>query len=159
MADWHCSINGEQYGPVAEEELIRWIQQGRVAALDLVWRDGMGEWVTAGSIPEFMGMFAQPGHPPPVHGAHRPGSRKHLRPHRGGAVLALGIIGLTACCICGIIAWSMGSADLTEMAAGRMDRSGEGLTQAGKICGMISVIIACVAAAIYLLVFAAAASA
>ncbi|MBI1903905.1 MAG: hypothetical protein HYS13_22620 [Planctomycetia bacterium] len=27
------------------------------------------------------------------------------------------------------------------MAAGRMDRSGEGMTQAGRICGMIATII------------------
>jgi hypothetical protein len=151
VSDWYCNINGQQYGPVAGEELIQWIQQGRIAALDLVWREGMGEWVIASSIPEFAGHFVQSGNAPPVHGASRPGARKYLRPHRGGAVLALGIIGLTVCCICGIIAWSMGNADLREMAAGRMDRSGEGMTQGGKICGMISVIINCVVAAIYLI--------
>ena len=69
------------------------------------------------------------------------GPSQQLRPHRGGAVLALGILGLVVCIICGIIAWSMGSSDLKEMAAGRMDRSGEGLTKAGKICGMVSVIL------------------
>jgi hypothetical protein len=30
-----------------------------------------------------------------------------LRPHRGGVVLALGILGLVVCFICGIIAWIM----------------------------------------------------
>jgi len=64
-----------------------------------------------------------------------------LRPHRGGAVLALGIVGLVSCVICGIIAWVMGAKDLKEMAAGRMDRSGEGMTRAGMICGIISVIL------------------
>ncbi len=64
-----------------------------------------------------------------------------LRPHRGGGVLALGIIGLVSCVICGIIAWVMGAKDLKEMAAGRMDRSGEGMTRAGMICGIISVIL------------------
>jgi hypothetical protein len=37
------------------------------------------------------------------------------------------------------------------MAAGRMDRSGEGLTQAGKICGMISVILQIVGFIIWML--------
>jgi hypothetical protein len=46
------------------------------------------------------------------------------------------------CFICGIIAWVMGNNDLKEMAAGTMDPAGRGLTQAGKICGMISVILA-----------------
>ena len=64
-----------------------------------------------------------------------------LAPHRGGVILALGIIGIVCCFICGIIAWVMGNSDLREMAAGRMDRSGQGMTQAGKICGMIGVIL------------------
>lgn len=64
-----------------------------------------------------------------------------VRPHRGGVVLALGILGILCCFICGIIAWVMGNNDLKEMAAGKMDPAGRGLTQAGKICGMISVIL------------------
>jgi hypothetical protein len=51
----------------------------------------------------------------------------------------LGILGIACCFICGIIAWVMANKDLAEMAAGSMDPSGRGLTQAGKICGMISV--------------------
>ena len=31
----------------------------------------------------------------------------------------------------------MGNSDLVEMRAGRMDPEGEGVTQAGRICGMI----------------------
>ena len=68
-------------------------------------------------------------------------AQQTLRPHRGGIILALGIGGLVCCFICGIIAWVMGNNDLKEMAAGRMDPSGQGMTQAGKICGMISVIL------------------
>ena len=64
-----------------------------------------------------------------------------LRPHRGGIILALGILGLVVCFICGIIAWIMGKNDLKEMEAGTMDLSGRGLTQAGRICGMVSVIL------------------
>ena len=68
-------------------------------------------------------------------------TQQTLRPHRGGIILTLGILGIICCFICGIIAWIMGSNDLREMAAGRMDPSGQGLTQAGKICGMVSVIL------------------
>jgi len=64
---------------------------------------------------------------------------ENLNPHRGTVVLVLGILGLVCCVICGIIAWVMGKKDLTEMDAGSMDPTGRGLTQAGKICGMISV--------------------
>jgi len=47
----------------------------------------------------------------------------------------------------------MGNSDLREMAAGRMDRSGEGLTTAGRICGMVGVILGICVLAIYLLAF------
>ena len=80
-----------------------------------------------------------------------------LRPHRGGAILALGIVGLVVCFICGIIAWVMGKTDLREMAAGRMDPSGQGLTNAGRICGIISVVLACAGAVIWLIVLVVAA--
>lgn len=63
------------------------------------------------------------------------------QPHRGTMILVLGILGLVLCVICGIIAWVMANADLRAMQAGQMDRAGEGLTKAGKICGMISVIL------------------
>jgi hypothetical protein len=74
-----------------------------------------------------------------------------LMPHRGGLILALGILGIVCCFICGIIAWVMGNGDLKEIDAGRMDPSGRGLTQAGKICGMVSVILQIVGFVIWLL--------
>jgi hypothetical protein len=79
-------------------------------------------------------------------------SRRGLAPHRGGLILVFGIVGLVsnglilgcgvfALLIClpfGIAAWVMGHNDLREMAAGRMDPEGEGLTRAGKVIGIIS---------------------
>ncbi len=62
-------------------------------------------------------------------------------PHRGGMILAFGLISIiTGIFIFGIIAWIMGNNDLAEIRAGRMDPEGEGMTQAGKIIGMISTI-------------------
>ena len=63
-----------------------------------------------------------------------------MRPHRGALILVFGILGLVICMIFGIVAWVMGNGDLEAMRAGQMDPAGEGLTKAGKICGMISVI-------------------
>jgi hypothetical protein len=67
--------------------------------------------------------------------------QQQLMPHRGGLILTLGILGIVCCFICGIIAWVMGNNDIREIDAGRMDSSGRGLTQAGKICGMVGVIL------------------
>ena len=64
-----------------------------------------------------------------------------MKPHRGTAILVLGILGLVLCAPLGIVAWVMGAGDLKEMDAGTMDPSGRGNTQAGKICGMIGTIL------------------
>ena len=89
------------------------------------------------------------GQPPTA--AAQPQPPAQLRPHRGGVVLALGILGIVVCFILGIIAWVMGKNDLTEMDAGTMDPTGRGLTKAGTICGMVSVILAIVGFGIWLL--------
>ena len=65
-------------------------------------------------------------------------SRRALAPHRGGLILAFGIIGLLVCLPFGIAAWVMGNNDLREIGAGRMDPAGEGLTRSGKIIGIIA---------------------
>ncbi len=65
--------------------------------------------------------------------------RGYLAPHRGGTILALGIISFFFfAIILGPMAWIMGNNDLAEMRAGRMDREGESQTNAGRICGMIA---------------------
>jgi hypothetical protein len=70
------------------------------------------------------------------------------RPHRGGLILTLGILSLVlGCCplagwILGGYALSMANQDLVAMASRRMDRSGQGLTQAGKVCGIIGLVLA-----------------
>lgn len=89
-----------------------------------------------------------PGYGPP--GAYAPPGG--LKPHRGNAVLVLGILGLVVCVICGIIAWVMGNNDLKEMRAGVMDPSGYGLTNAGRICGMVGTILAGVVLVVYLVI-------
>jgi len=81
----------------------------------------------------------------------QPAEQQPLRPHRGTLILVLGILGLVCCFICGIVAWVMGNNDLRDIDAGRIDPSGRGLTQAGKICGMIGVILWIVGLAIQVL--------
>ncbi len=81
------------------------------------------------------------GNQPPVQPVPPYAAGQPVRPHRGVMILVFGILGLVCCFILGIVAWVMGSGDLREMDAGRMDPSGRGLTQAGKICGIISVVL------------------
>ena len=77
-----------------------------------------------------------------------------VRPHRGALILTLGILGIVPCFALGIAAWVMANADLQAMAAGEMDKSGEGMTRAGKICGMVGVAVPVLALLVHVLIFA-----
>lgn len=94
--------------------------------------------------------------PRPVRSGRR---RRFQMEHRGALVLTLGILSLVMCPlqVLGPVAWVMGNNDLAAMRAGRMDRSGEGITQAGRICGIIGtalLILSCVVACLYFGLFA-----
>lgn len=68
-----------------------------------------------------------------------------VREHRGGVVLAFGILSwISMCFLFGVAAWALGVEDLRAMRAGEMDPRGERLTRAGMILGMISVVLALV---------------
>jgi predicted Zn finger-like uncharacterized protein len=74
--------------------------------------------------------------------------RRDAEPHRGTLILVLGIVSIVMLVLCGpaglplgIAAWVMGRRDLIKMRQNLMDREGEGLTQAGWICGIIGTIL------------------
>ena len=87
--------------------------------------------------------------PPPT----PPGPVQNMRPHRGVMILVFGIIGIVLCVVFGIVAWVMGNSDLRAMREGGMDPTGEGLTKAGKICGIVGVVLNLVIAAFYIVFF------
>jgi hypothetical protein len=83
------------------------------------------------------------------HSYRRP-VRRDCDPHRGQLILIFGIVSLVSM-LCafllvfglplGIVAWVLGSKDLAKMDAGTMDPEGRGLTQAGRICGIVGTIL------------------
>jgi hypothetical protein len=65
-----------------------------------------------------------------------------MKPHRGTLILVLGILSFVLCGIfTAIPAWIMGANDLKEMDAGLMDPSGRSMTNAGRILGIIAVVL------------------
>lgn len=60
-----------------------------------------------------------------------------LQPHRGGMILAFGILGLVLCFPFGLAAWFMGKTDIEGMNNGTVDPEGRGLVDAGRIIGLI----------------------
>jgi DNA-directed RNA polymerase subunit RPC12/RpoP len=68
--------------------------------------------------------------------------RAMVREHRGGIILAFGILSwVSTCFLFGVAAWAMGVEDLRAMRAGEMDSRGERVTRAGMILGAISVVL------------------
>jgi hypothetical protein len=105
----------------------------------------------AGQNPFATQQFAAPANP----AATSPyGRATHYQPHRGVVILVLGLMSfVVGCPVLGAIAWFMGSADLREMQAGRMDPEGMGMTQAGRIVGMIHLLLTLVGFGLAMLMF------
>jgi hypothetical protein len=62
-------------------------------------------------------------------------------PHRGPMILVFGLLSLVACVPLGIAAWVLDKRDLSAIRAGRMDRSGEGMTKAGYVIGIVGTLL------------------
>ncbi len=58
-ARWHWSREGEEFGPVSSDEIRALARSGRLRPHDLLWREGLTEWVSARKV---KGLFS--GAPP-----------------------------------------------------------------------------------------------
>src|SRR5262249_40255040 len=79
-----------------------------------------------------------------------PARRYDWEPHRGSAVLALGVVSVALAPFCvlspvslilGLAAWIMGQGDLTKMQKNLMDPDGMSNTRGGMICGIIGTLL------------------
>jgi hypothetical protein len=52
---WYYAKGGSQLGPVGLEELKARVAAGEVGPADLVWTEGMTDWIPAGQAPELRG--------------------------------------------------------------------------------------------------------
>jgi phage FluMu protein Com len=159
VATWHLkTLEGPIYGPITWSEVQTWAAERRISAECELAENSTAPWRKAGILLPQLYSSPQPESivPPEMHswaprepgetvGGGNPQSAPatavaggYVAPHRGGLILVLGLIGFVISCpIFSLMAWVMGSHDLSEMRAGRMDRSGEGITQAGLVLGMI----------------------
>lgn len=64
MSAWKYSKNGQSCGPVETDELKSLITSGQLPPDTLVWKEGMPNWIAAGTLPEFSGLV--PVATPPV---------------------------------------------------------------------------------------------
>jgi hypothetical protein len=149
---------GQIYGPVSREILDQWVSEGRVSAECSLLSEPEGVWKDAVAVYPILRPVVRPNPQPvfdnPVTGTSpspyvsggEPARVRIMNGHRGGLVLALGIMSWAlGCPILGVMAWVMGSNDIRDMQRGNMDPRGLGLTQAGQIIGMIHALLGLVA--------------
>ncbi len=68
---WYYARDGQRHGPVPEEELRQLAAAGKVRPADLIWKEGMTEWVPARSVQRLFAEASSPGAaavPPPLPG-------------------------------------------------------------------------------------------
>lgn len=53
--EWYYSVDGDRQGPVAAADLKKLAEAGTLKPADLVWKDGMADWVQAKSIKGLFG--------------------------------------------------------------------------------------------------------
>lgn len=140
---------GQEFGPVSKADLDRWTAEGRVSH-DCELRVADGGWQAADQVYPELRPQPLPALPPIAAatgdqararadgpGGGTPPSKTYALPDRGELILSLAILGWLVCPILSVAAWVMGTADLNEMRAGRMDPRSQGLTQAGRLLGML----------------------
>lgn len=102
MADWYYSKGQTRMGPLNWDALVRLAGDGVVSPTDLVWSEGMPDWVQASQVP---GLAGPPPLPPQAY-APRPGTspqknlgddpamRMLIPVGRSGWAIAAGYLGL-----------------------------------------------------------------
>lgn len=125
------SNDGEEYGPISASDVREWQNQGRMNNESLVRYSNSRDWKPLSDFSELNSLTPTP--------TQQGG--QDFQPHRGSMILTFGIIGVACCFPFGIAAWVMGHSDIKSIDSGVMDPSGRSMTNGGKICGIISVII------------------
>jgi hypothetical protein len=55
--------------------------------------------------------------------------------------------------VLGGMAWTMGSSDLTDIRVGLIENEGEGMTRAGRTCGIIGLVLGLIALLLFCMYF------
>jgi hypothetical protein len=147
MAQWYSGRDGQQYGPFEEAQMMSMVADGRVLSSDLVWREGLAQWVPASSVPELFPSGANPLTQQQTFRAqtlgYGGGTYSAAESFRGQAQTAmiLSLVGLICVgIICGPLAIVFASQALSGMKrSGNED--GKGMAIAGLVIGIIEVVL------------------
>ncbi|HEX4796981.1 MAG TPA: GYF domain-containing protein [Humisphaera sp.] len=149
---WFYAKAGQQFGPVAREQLGQLVASGQLSAGDLVWSEGMTDWKPAGQIPGLKPANPVPMSQPAAVAAqtYAPAQAYAVQPHpaqygaqqitypSGASYNGLAITGFILALIPGltIVGLILCLVALSGMKSGG-NREGYGLAKAGMIISII----------------------
>ena len=161
IMEWFYAKNNERKGPVSASQLRSMVVSGEVAGSDLVWCEGMGNWIPASEVRDFdsphigvAGAGAIPEHSPQSPQVVQPGSSPGapgtipnvgpagVKPPANGkaiASLVCGCVGVICCNIFipSILAVIFGHIAKGEIRASGGQQGGDGMALAGLILGYV----------------------
>ncbi|MDA8968572.1 GYF domain-containing protein [Akkermansiaceae bacterium] len=158
MSEWYYGQGGQQEGPFDEEAMRGRIAAGQVSADDLVWREGMAEWLPLAQVSELAAAPATAGSSPYETPATNPtGAPATTSPYASPpptsglaiAALVLGILAIISSCmyvgiLFGIPAVICGHMAMKSFRDPQLPKGGKGMAIAGLICGYLGSLISLV---------------
>ncbi len=159
--EWYYSNNGQQAGPVSEEQLAELFRNGTVKPSDLVWNETMTEWTPIGKVDAFAVPAPElptaappaPVDSPPTLPAAPPlaAAPGAYSPHLGaapqktdGLAITSLVLGILSMICCGIVT-GIPAVICGHIAIGRMKKDpnlqGKGLAMAGLIIGYLGIVV------------------
>lgn len=64
MDPFYIFLNGQQVGPIQQQQLSQYVQSGQLTPDTLVWKNGMAQWQAAKTVPELQNLFGSQCPPP-----------------------------------------------------------------------------------------------
>ncbi|MGJ8696113.1 MAG: DUF4190 domain-containing protein [Verrucomicrobiaceae bacterium] len=148
MSEWFYGREGQQYGPIDEATFRARIATGEIAPSDLVWKEGMAQWIPLSQTGEVASAPAGGSTSPYASPASNPvgGVTPAMSsiPTSGLAIAALvcGILAIVSSCmyvgiLFGIPAVICGHMAMKRTADPQNPVGGRGMAIAGLICGYL----------------------
>jgi len=158
---WYYSKNGAQLGPIGPAEMESKLKAGEIASTDLIWKEGMADWLPVGKVPEIQALLSPPAPPSDSSFAERPAPvSPYAAPpasysqapvgsvSQGQAIASMvcGIISLVICCawfISGplaIVAIVLGHVATSKAKNDPARFGGKGMARAGLITGYLGLL-------------------
>jgi hypothetical protein len=160
---WYYSKNGAQLGPIGPAEMESKLKAGEIASTDLIWKEGMADWLPVGKVPEIQALLSPPAPPsessfvePPApvspYSSSPAGYSQAPVPvvpvSQGQAIASMvcGIVSLVICCAwflsgpLAIVAIVFGHLAISKTKKDPARFGGKGMARAGLITGYLGLL-------------------